>query len=1056
MNDLKSLTVPARDDWEDWTDEETIATSTIDHKPLVQLGSPVLTSQPSTSRKSKGRQSNSSSKIQRLRSRKRQRQQNEKLGIRLDTDMTRFHKGPQHIAQFVPSPQPGHKLPDYTTAKFVDTSALRALEGSPNSASRGNWAWLKGQGGSQSPQPNTPVTHHQQPHHYSPDGAKIVIGISMAEEDAASRTISPQTATVATPINKLPTGTANTAAHQHPQSAWSPDTEDGFSPARYLHGHQGIYAQATAPPVPAVPSTFAPVKNAALARLSRGEIDDDDQFTPVTLFEEDGRKSPTSAVSKISPQTTRSRSGWWDHVRTPFKERFSPITGANAKSAANEATSPDEWWKSTNEKKAGPMSQQNTALEAASSSVTLHPDVPIIREPSPAMASSSRSPPTSEPRQEQSHSEKARAAMEEDHVAEGDMPPPYERNPSSKQTAAYHSVFPPPQNYYGANQHPFQNRLPSSPGLDGTMSSQCAKMSDVPLTPAPFIGAESHKTGNTIVAADVPLPDRVAGTYAGDHFATVQGGDPASRVEKTRRRHEKEDVLAHKAGGFWKGRGCIPENGCYGRSGREGRQRRRMWLWLCIVFWVLTIVGVVLGVVLSRKLQSHAAQPGGVSSGDSSSSTTTATASGGFLSSLTPSANPSSSSVPNTPVQPPSVWVNLTDFPPIPTGLATVVGADNSEAISGCVTPATLWSCSLPPEQQAANKPSEADQPMFIFQIQYDNNTRMLWDTPNGTPPTPSTSSSATTTAKKTSTATSTTATPTDSLSRRDDDTVTLYDTAIQPNPEPPTFEEMWFLGNYTDGIVSANKSGEPTPFYISFFTSLNDTAGPNMLTDASTASTYTVPTYNYSGSGGLSGVLPVAPHNDDGTGVDAQLHPYPYQQPLRLYDRGLPTEHYGFYSYFNKTIYVTDVEDADSTDPDGGVRQSSATWYTEWSQTRFVVKIWTKKGTTGGARLIGGDATNTTTPGSFLYPITIGEDTHGGDSHKKYAFAYGVDADGMVNMTNVHVIDNMMNYSSPVINPAWPNGDISWGGTDGGVGGCRCEWVNWVNDIGEVDETFG
>ncbi|KAJ4421971.1 hypothetical protein N0V82_003367 [Gnomoniopsis sp. IMI 355080] len=1026
MNDLQAMQTP-RDDWEDWSDDDTVASIRHNNNPFMQSASANTksSSQSTTNRRSKPRQS--SSKLQRLKSRKRQKHQNEKLGIRLVTDLTDFRKGPHHVAQLV-HPATGPASSEANINKFADASALRALEGSPNLASVGNWAWLRDN--------QSPATPSPDSQHYSPNGNKIVIGMAMPEQDAANRAISPQTATIATPTNRLPTQSAFRPSDNHHQnSTWSPDTEDGYSPARYL---QNIYAQSTGPasahPVPAIPSHL---KNSTKAN----EVDDDDNFTPVTLFEEDGRKSPNSAISKISPETTRSRSGWWDHVKTPFKERFSP-------------TSPNEWWKGA-DKKTAQMPQQDTAADASSSS--LRPIVPIIREPSPTMASSSRSSPPSSinEHQQESRSEKAGVVMEE-HADPADVPPPYEHTPSSKQDVRLRAVFPP--GHYLADQFP-PSPMPGSPGVDKSMTAQgdvkmaYMKMSDVPLTPA-RTGAESTHS------VEQPLPDRVAGTYVGDQHQDVQGDSPAAQIEKTRRRHEKEDYLARKVGGAWKGRGCL--NGCYGRSGREGRQRRRLWMWVCLVFWLVTILAVVLGVVLSHKLAVVAA-PASDASGSSATSSPDTTSS-------------------DTPEKT-SVWLNLTSFPAIPTGLATVVGADNSEAITGCVAPETLWSCSLPPEQQAANEPSDANQPMFIFQIQYDNNTRMLWDIPNGDAPTPATSASSTTTsatststlsASSTSsgTSTATSATATDDLTgsdpgrrllRRDD---TLYDTGIAPNPAPPSYDEMWFLGNWTDDIVSANKSGEPTPFYISFFTSLNGSAGANMLTDDSSTTTKSKSKRGGVGAGDgstgtLTDALPAPIVNADGTGAAAQLRPFPYQQPLRLYDRGLPTEHYGFYSYFNKTIYVSTMDNTSTvtSSNEGGVLETSAAWYATWTQTRFVVKIWTQKTASSNARLIGGggaSSSNTTSPGSFPYPITIGEDTHGGDLQLKQTFAYAVEADQVINTTLATTFVNNIGYGADVVNAAYPNGDLSWGGTDGGKGGCRCEWVNWVDAEGNADETFG
>ncbi|ROW16173.1 hypothetical protein VPNG_01843 [Cytospora leucostoma] len=984
-----------REEWEDWTDNE--LDTSLSQKPLSSK-----TNRQTTSRSSKARQS--IPKIQRVRSRKRQQAQNAKAGIRLVTDMTGFRKGPHHVAQIV-KPAPDPYASQEKAAKFADASALRALEGSPSSASMGNWAWLK-----KSPSPSaTPILKGDPA---TPNNTKIFIGFSLPEEDAAGRVISPQTAMVATPMDRLATNqpSTNPFHFQHTQSAWSPDTEDGLSPSRHRQIASSIYSQSTgapaisqAPPVPAVP---AHLKNPIKARLSRNDVDDDDNFTPVTLFEEDGHKSPASTVSKISPETKHARSGWWDHVTTPFRERFSPASRADTEALTPAA---DEWWKDKDEKHTLHVPQWHSEANsnASTSSAIAHAEpatVPVIRVPTPTIASSSRSPPPTSVNQQESHSEKARIMMEEDN-APTELPPPYEREPSLKpaQPVKYRAVFPPSN--LMIPQFPLSPQ-PGSPGLDGAVGPVGGiKMTEVPLTPG------------------VPLPDRPIGTFVpGEHLASeVHDNSPAAKVERKRRRHEKEEYYARRAGGFWRGRACF--DGCYGRSGREGRQRRRIWLGVCLaVLLLLVALGVALGIVLSRR----------------------------------------------------------------------AIAPDNSEAIDGCVSPAKLWSCSLPPEQQAANEPHKANQPEFILQIQYDNSTRQLWDIPNGTPPTPSVSTSkapsttgtatshtstaytsitstlSSTSAKSTDSegddlsSPSTTELATDSDSGLERRSSTLYDAGIAPNPDPPSFDEMWFLGNTTDGIVSDEKAGEPTPFYISFFKNVSSSAGSNMLsgTDAIRAKRGSG---NGIGSGSdssdsLSEYLPSPSLNDDGTGAAAQLRPYPFQQPLRLYDRGLPTEHYGFYVYFNKTIYLESMDNDTSSDSDGGSLETNANWLATWSQTRFIVKIWTQKG--NSTRLMGGfgptaKVSETTMPGTFPYPITIGEDTHGGDVDLKSSFAYAVEADQHINTTDATLFTNDIGYGGTIVNPRLPNGDLSWGGVDGGTGGCRCEWVNWVNNDGSTDESL-
>ncbi len=93
-------------------------------------------------------------------------------------------------------------------------------------------------------------------------------------------------------------------------------------------------------------------------------------------------------------------------------------------------------------------------------------------------------------------------------------------------------------------------------------------MSEVPLTPRQLPHSvlkilRSCTTGRIYIWRSFPIGYRKRA---------------AAKAERRRRRHEKEDAVARKVGGFWRGRGCIPASGCYGRPGREGRKRRRICL----------------------------------------------------------------------------------------------------------------------------------------------------------------------------------------------------------------------------------------------------------------------------------------------------------------------------------------------------------------------------------------------------------------------------------------------------------------------------------------------
>ena len=65
----------------------------------------------------------------------------------------------------------------------------------------------------------------------------------------------------------------------------------------------------------------------------------------------------------------------------------------------------------------------------------------------------------------------------------------------------------------------------------------------------------------------------------------------------------------------------------------------------------------------------------------------------------------------NTPIN--TQWLNLTGFPPMPTGISTVIRPDVLNADNSCVSPSTLWSCAVPKEQASDIAPNDPDQPNF-------------------------------------------------------------------------------------------------------------------------------------------------------------------------------------------------------------------------------------------------------------------------------------------------------------------------------------------------------
>lgn len=488
------------------------------------------------------------------------------------------------------------------------------------------------------------------------------------------------------------------------------------------------------------------------------------------------------------------------------------------------------------------------------------------------------------------------------------------------------------------------------------------------------------------------------------HHAEASHGDRRlgkdDKVERKRLRHEKEEKIARRAGGFWRGRGCVPKKGCFGRPGPEGRKKRR--IWCCIIGFLLLLIiilAIVLGVVLSRH---H---------GSSSQSSNPAPGQA-----QPPSSSPSTPSTPSP--LPSSTWVNLTDYPAMPTGVLTFVGPNNTIAKSDCTEPSTLWSCSLPKDSQASVSPFKPNQPTIIFQIQWDNSTDKAWNIPNGAPPTP--------------------------ISKRGESKSNSSIDGFNPDPSPPTFDEMFFLGETTDNIQSSQKAGEPTPFFISILESLNDTVKSPSLSRRATASDIV----------NISDIIFPPDLKADGTPAPAVMLPTPVQQPVRLFDRGLPTEHYGFYTYFQRTIFLKSVSALNKSsegnvpaDENGGCSETEANHLVTWAETRMLVQIWTRKLNSTGSLLPLGEgiekAPQLVQPGTMPYPVTVTLDTHGGDPDHKVVWEWPMDDRQKLNTSAPELLGNNMAAGGTWINHRG-SGNATFGGFDGGTGGCKCQWANW------------
>lgn len=413
-----------------------------------------------------------------------------------------------------------------------------------------------------------------------------------------------------------------------------------------------------------------------------------------------------------------------------------------------------------------------------------------------------------------------------------------------------------------------------------------------------------------------------------------------------------------------------------------------------------------------------------------------------------------------------TAWLNMTGYPPIPTGISTIVQPKPVSEVSDCVIPSTMWSCGLPKEEQQSNLTGAAHQPNFRVEIVFQNGT-------NGA----------------TANASSVTKRLYEGNHKRSYGHVinsvyagsfirerllqarnALSENMYSPSPLAPNQEDQIFLGNTTDNnTVPFN--GEYTPFFMSFF---SPTKIPSRLLKRQSSSSTDKTSDPFPN---ITNSIPAPDTNPNGTAAAAVFLPYPSAQPLRLYNRGQSTEHYGFYTYFSKSIFLKSTAPiegiSNSTslvpdDEDGGAEEDAASVGCMWAQTRFLVQIWTNKGFVASTQasdtnstISASNSTNITTssandyqpPGSFPYPVTVTLDRHGGDIDSKMLYCFGIDDEEkpISSQERIQVEDRA--FGGTLVNPArGPFKDVNVtladggpGGIDGGSGGCGCQWKNFA-----------
>lgn len=572
---------------------------------------------------------------------------------------------------------------------------------------------------------------------------------------------------------------------------------------------------------------------------------------------------------------------------------------------------------------------------------------------------------------------------------------------------------------------------------DNTLSTQKPPKRFGPIMPPGFSGQEQSSASEsrspiqqsgetphpTPPMAAVTRGDEPQSTYIINHF--YNDANRRTRIEKDIRAGSQRlsRLAARKADVSWekrersvyqddrKPRKYLGALTCFKRDKPMNKSKKRLLCGLTISLIILIILIVVLAMTLAHR--SSKTQT------DKTKTTTT-----------------TSTGVPTTAT---TQWLNITGFPPIPTGISSIIQPDASLASSKCVQPATMWSCAVPKEEQLSIAPNQPDQPNFTVEIRFRNDTSI--------------SSASTKFNKRSHTAFTVAArnfVRSQFLYVRD----TFTSSSFSPNPSPASQEDQAFLGNTTDKNASPF-DGVPTPFFLSVISS-SKTSTQRLLKRADTNNSFP----------DLIKLIPPPDVNSDGTAASANLYPFPTSQPLRLYDQGLATEHYGFYQYFDRSIFLKSTALLDDTttsigdvpdDKDGGSTKSAAAVRCTWAQTRFLVQIWTKQGTS--LKLLGNPspssnltAADTTRPGSFPYPVTVTLDRHGGNISKKMIYCYGLDNRGHIDSTRKKLQLEDRGAEGALENPALGpfattkilKKDGGPGGIDGGTGGCGCRWTNF------------
>ncbi|KAK6341136.1 hypothetical protein TWF696_008223 [Orbilia brochopaga] len=336
--------------------------------------------------------------------------------------------------------------------------------------------------------------------------------------------------------------------------------------------------------------------------------------------------------------------------------------------------------------------------------------------------------------------------------------------------------------------------------------------------------------------------------------------------------------------------------------------------------------------------------------------------------------------------------VTLENLPPMPVDDVTITPR-LVNSVNTCVAPSTMWSCQLPPPLAAS---INSAQPVFSWRIFALNSST----------------------------------------------------TIVNPSPVLPIVDDYRNFSKI-DRVIGSPLEGEATNFYISLLPSnTTDTPSNALQLPSKQKRSHS---RHFPRQATTTGTTPTATPVQLEALPQATVLPDHYtSQQLRFFDRGLPSEHFKFMTFFQKTIYLRTI-DADTSnagpnklDASGGVSPEEARFVCNWPQTRYITKIYTRPNATDAAgqkkfivdpNTIG--VIRGTNAGGFAgYAVEISEDIANYDKVRPTVSCWPIDERGKIDPLGMQRRVLVQGIGT---------------GTSGvDYRGCQCTWSNFKESTGQ------